>query len=37
MSRPIGSDCCDWTVSGGEAPDFIFTCDNCEQVCEVVE
>ena len=38
MSRPVGSECCDWTVSGPVDGTFdVFTCDKCEQVCEVIE
>jgi hypothetical protein len=38
MSRPIGSNCCDWTVTGPmDGTIDVFTCDNCNEVCEVVE
>ena len=39
MSRPLGSECCDNTVtliSNWNEPDK-FTCDDCGEVCEVVE
>ena len=39
MSRPVGSACCDWTVSGGfdaTRKDNVFTCDNCKKECEVM-
>ena len=36
MSRPIGSECCDNTVTSTGAPDYGFVCDECEKVCEVI-
>jgi len=38
VSRPVGSACCDWTVSGPIDGTYdVFTCDKCDEVCEVVE
>jgi len=34
MSRPVGSACCDWTVTYVDLD--TSTCDKCEQVCEVI-
>jgi hypothetical protein len=35
MSRPVGSACCDWTVTYVDLD--TSTCDNCQEVCEVIE
>ena len=40
MSRPLGSECCDNTVtlvSSWDEPENRFTCDECGEECEVVE
>lgn len=39
MSKPLGSACCDNTVTGGYDPirkDDVFTCDECGNECEVL-
>jgi hypothetical protein len=38
MSQPIGSACCKNTVSGPVDGTYdVFICDDCEQICEVIE
>lgn len=39
MSRPLGSECCDNTVtlvSKPSDPEDRFTCDECGEECEVI-
>lgn len=39
MSRPLGSECCDNEVTLISKPGELdrFTCNECHEVCEVVE
>jgi hypothetical protein len=36
MSRPIGSACCDDTVTNKEGSYDLFNCDYCGKECEVI-
>jgi hypothetical protein len=38
MSRPLGSECCDWEVTLVSNPGELdkFTCNYCGEVCKVV-
>lgn len=37
MSRPIGSNCCDDTVTGKQGDIDVFICDHCGEECGVIE
>lgn len=36
MSRPIGSSCCDNTVTSKQGEIDVYLCDDCGRECEVI-